>query len=110
MKARGWNEIQKRIDGSAWENKSLGLFVIESTHREQDGKLWLHVSLSRKSKLPSYDDIKIVKSVFIGDNNEAIQVFPKQENHVNIHPNCLHLWHCLEGSPLPDFTNGSGSI
>lgn len=105
-----WTEIERRIDGSAWANKTLGLFVIESTNKEQDGKMCKHVSLSRKSRLPSYDDMKIVKKQFIGDDRDAIQVFPKSSNHVNIHEYCLHLWCCLDGSPLPDFTNGSGSI
>jgi hypothetical protein len=28
----------------------------------------------------------------------------------NIHPNCLHLFCCLDGDPLPDFTGGMGTI
>ncbi len=105
-----WVEIERRIDGSAWFNKALGLYVIESCATEKDGKKWYHVSLSRKSRLPSYEDMKLVKDHFIGKQNQAIQVFAPESEHVNIHPYCLHLWHCLEGSPLPDFTNGSGSI
>jgi hypothetical protein len=105
-----WIEVEKRMDGSAWVNKSLGLLVIESTNKEQDGKTWKHVSMSRKSRLPTYDDMKIVKQQFIGDDHSAIQIFPRKTEHVNIHPYCLHLWCCLDGDPFPDFTNGSGSI
>ncbi len=28
----------------------------------------------------------------------------------NIHPNVLHLFVCLDGDPLPDFTRGKGSL
>lgn len=105
-----WIEIERRIDGAAWTNKALGLVVIESTATEKDGKKWYHVSLSRKSRLPSYDDMKVVKDHFIGKHNHAIQVFAPESEHVNLHSYCLHLWHCLEGSPLPDFTQGTGSI
>jgi len=106
----GFKVHMNKADGSSYINKTLGLYVIDSVSKESDGKLWQHVSLSRKSRLPTYDDIKLVKSLFIGDNKDAIQVFPKIENHVNIHPYCLHLWSCLEGSPLPDFTHGTGMI
>jgi hypothetical protein len=30
--------------------------------------------------------------MFIGRNHEAVQVFPRDEDFVNCHPFCLHLW------------------
>jgi len=105
-----WIEIERRSDGSAWANKSLGLIVIESVNKEQDGKLWKHVSLSRRSRLPSYEDMKLVKDKFIGEDKLAIQIFVPKSEHVNIHEYCLHLWCCLDENVLPDFTNGSGMI
>jgi hypothetical protein len=66
---------------------------------------WLHVSISRQDRIPNYDEMVEVKKVFIGDDRQAIQVFPLKSKHVNIHPNCLHLWCCLseQGDGLPDF-------
>jgi hypothetical protein len=29
---------------------------------------------------------------------------------VNIHPNCLHLFVCVDNDPLPDFTRGEGLL
>lgn len=106
----GFIVIEERNDGFAYRSKSLGLVVISSVSKEADNKFWQHVSVSRKSRLPSYDDLKLVKSMFIGDDKEAYQVFVKESNHVNIHPYCLHLWSCLDGNVMPDFTQGSGSI
>ena len=72
---------------------------------QHDNKWWLHVSLSRRKYIPSYEDLADVKRVFVGDARQALQIFPRRERHVNIHPHCLHLWACLEpeGDGLPDF-------
>lgn len=106
----GFTLIKESADGSAWQNKTKGLFVIESTHKELDGRTWLHVSLSRRSRLPSYEDMALVKRIFIGDDKTAYQIFAKKSQHVNIHKFCLHLWHCKDGDVTPDFTHGTGSI
>jgi hypothetical protein len=34
---------------------------------------------------------------------KVVQVFPPVTEHYNLHPNCLHLWSCLEADGLPDF-------
>lgn len=80
-----------------------GLNVICSAMREADGKCWMHVSLSRRSRLPSYADMCLVKDTFIGRERLAVQVFARASEHVNIHPNVLHLWSCLDADPVPDF-------
>lgn len=69
-----------------------------------DQRVWLHVSLSRRHRLPSYEDIVDVKRIFIGPDRQAIQFFTKESKHVNIDPYVLHLWCCVEGDDgLPDF-------
>lgn len=90
----------------AWDRQT----VIVSGAVEQDGKRWLHVSTARPDRLPSYDDMVTVKEMFIGREAHAISVMPPRAEHVNIHVHCLHLWHCLDGSPLPDFTRGGRTI
>lgn len=87
-----------------------GMTINRSISREKDGKLWIHVSFSRRSRIPDYDDITRVKRDFIGDDKKAVMVFPALSEHVNIHPYCLHLWNCVDEDPLPDFTQGTGSI
>jgi hypothetical protein len=107
----GWKLLEVRSDGIACMNKALGLAVICSENIEQDGNKWLHVSVSRRSKIPTYDDLALVKRLFMGDDLHAYQCFVASVDHVNIHPYCLHLWARSDGKPaLPDFTNGTGSI
>jgi hypothetical protein len=73
-------------------------------------RVWLHVSLSRPGKMPSYQDMCDVKAAFVGRERKALQVFAEESQHVNIHPYCLHLWCVVEGDDgMPDF-GAAGTI
>jgi hypothetical protein len=104
-----WRHVMHADDGDCWMALG-GLKVIWSAAEEEDGKIWMHVSVSRPTRLPSYTDLARVKALFIGDR-VSYSVWATAADHVNIHQNCLHLWAVLEGEePLPDFTRGLGSI
>lgn len=106
----GWQTVRTTDDGAMYMSRD-GMSVIVSWHKEDDGRHWLHVSCARKNRLPSWDDVADVKRMFVGDGRYAYQVIPPKSKHVNIHPNCLHLWAPLEGAqPLPDFTHGGNTI
>ena len=109
----GWAKIQDGEDGAMYQarlGQDIGLRVIASAGLEEDGKWWLHVSASRKTRMPTWGDLRRAKDIFIGPNVSAIQVLPKQDDWININPFVLHLWHCLDDDPLPDFTHGIGSL
>jgi len=85
-----------------------GLRLMCTDLREADGKMWRHSSVSRLDRtLPSYDDLKQLKRLCIGDEKTALQVFPPKDKHVDLSPlirrEVLHLWCCLEGDVTPDF-------
>lgn len=88
---------------SALAEQQIQMIVLATVGVERDDKLWLHVSASCRSRTPSYEELCQVKLVFVGRKRKAIQIFATEEEHVNIHPHCLHLWCCLDGDPLPDF-------
>ena len=79
------------------------LRVICSARVEADGKRWMHVSCSTPTRLPTWDELRLVKDTFIGRDRPALQLLPRQSEYVNIHPHVLHLWSCLDGDPTPDF-------
>lgn len=107
----GWSDVPALPDMRAFEHRVIGLRVIFSATTEQDGKRWVHASVSRTDRrLPTWENLRLVKNVFIGTNKLVIQVLPREADYINIHPSCLHLWHCLDGDPTPDFTRGTGSI
>jgi hypothetical protein len=92
------------LEGLRIYSRKGGLQVLFSAdNMEGDGKTWLHVSLSRETKLPSYEDMCIVKSLFVGDERVAIQILPTRKDWININPTVLHLWSAIEGINIPDF-------
>ncbi len=98
----GWQYIQRFGDGSAYSYRN-GLRVIVSTGPFPDGRDWMHISVSRKDRIPSYDDLKFVKNTF-AEKRFGYQVFPPPGDNVNIHDFCLHVWVPLTGEPpMPNF-------
>jgi hypothetical protein len=110
----GW---RRRVDGlsafyhGVWDNEKKQMRVIISySNGYGDGKWWYHVSVSHRKRIITYDELTYVKRHWVGDDHKAIMVLPEKSKHVNIHPNCLHLFCCLDGDPLPDFTGGMDTI
>lgn len=93
--------IHGPFGGQVYEHN--GLSVMISVDEMKDGKRWLHLSAARRSRLPSWEELVVVKNLFIGLERPAYQVLPKQSEYVNLHPYALHLWYCLDGDPFPEF-------
>lgn len=88
---------------NAYRHIHRRIVVIVSAAREADGRRWIHVSVSHRDRLPTWEELREVKDWIIGRAALAVQVLPRAEEYVNLHPNCLHVWHCLDGDPVPDF-------
>lgn len=56
-----------------------------------DGDGWDHVSVSRVDRIPSYEEMCMVKALFFGDEETVMQLPVRSDEHINHHPNCLHL-------------------
>jgi hypothetical protein len=102
-------QVDRRLDGAIYQSRD-GLACIVSAAIEDDGKAWLHVSISYKDRLPSWEKLREIKDIFVGKDRTALQVLPKESKYVNMHPYCLHLWCCLDGDVVPDFTRGGKGI
>jgi len=92
-----------------------GLRVLVSVGVEEDGRKWMHVSLSRSGRVPSWEDVDAVKRLFVGDGRYAYQVIPPRADHYSLPDGpgrfgkVLHLWAPLEGEPpLPNFLRARG--
>ena len=82
----GWTVLQRFGDGNAYQYRN-GLRVIVTTDEFDDCREWMHVSISRKDRIPTYDDLKFVKNTF-AENRFAYQVFPPLDQNINIHDFC----------------------
>ena len=67
---------------------------------EMDDARILHVSVTHKTRLPSWAELVEVKDLFIGRDVEAVQILPPAAEYVNLHRNCLHLWRRLDRRTL----------
>lgn len=102
-----WRELRvAQMPFSKWYMTQDGLRVCASMARERDQRRWLHVSVSREDRLPTWEDLKTVKDIIVGPEATALQVLPPKSKYVNKHPFCLHLWACLDGDVVPDFSRG----
>lgn len=108
----GWRILEEGEDGYLWLNRKRRLSVIASIFEEQDGREWLHLSIAHqiKGRLPTYEELTYLKRHWAGPDKKCIMVLPPESEHVNFHPNCLHLFCCLTEDILPDFTWGTGLI
>lgn len=106
----GWRMLDRTLNGARYRNWRTRHTVIITISREQDGRRWLHFSCSHIDRIPKWGELVDIKEVFLGTKVFAYQVIPPRAEYVNQHPNVLHLWHCLDDIPMPDFTRGSGQL
>jgi hypothetical protein len=90
-------------------NMLTGLSVLTGLENH-DGKWWLHVSCAHAGRLPTWEELKEVKDIFIGPDELAIQVLPSAQKYVNPHPYCLHLFSSAGADWLLDFASDGGTV
>ena len=81
--------VQANDDGMAFKVRVRRgwLHVIASW-----GQGWDHVSVSRDDRAPTWEEMEIVKHIAFWADETAMQLHVPQRDHINCHPNCLHLW------------------
>lgn len=105
----GWRHPAGQPD-NCFQSIVHSLAVFLSVERHSDSRRWLHVSVSHRDRIPSWDELRSIKDLFIGRDKKAIQVLPPESEYVNHCPRCLHLWCCLDGDGLPDFRRHGGTL
>ena len=102
----GWVLDSSSRNHEMWISKRKRLAIMTSIE-EHDGKLWRHCSISHHNRMPSYDEIAYMHRHWMGPTIPAIMIFPSEDNHVNTHKHCLHLFACLDaaGNGLPEFSS-----
>jgi len=108
LAAAGWVLRMEGEDGIGCADRG-SLRLIHSIAREEDGKVWVHVSCSRRDKsMPDWSQVRDLWWAMYPDTVGVIVVAPRSE-HVN-RAEVAHVWGCLGERVLPDFTRGTGSI
>lgn len=60
---------------------------------------WEHVSVTvhGRKRCPTWEEMSFIKDFFWHDTEWVMQFHPPQQEKVNDHPYCLHLWRPLDG-------------
>lgn len=63
---------------------------------------WDHVSISRKDRCPTWEEMEQVKRLFFKPDEVAMQLHVPPTDHISVHPYCLHIWRpCDVAIPMP---------
>jgi hypothetical protein len=80
-------------------DSTCGVFVFPSPIDGQSLRViassdddWDHVSVSRASRCPNWPEMEFIKRKFFKDDETCMQLHVPPSEHINCHPNCLHLW------------------
>lgn len=102
------NPKVKALYGSTGDQGN-GVFVVKSNIDQVNLNIiastspaWEHVSVSRKNRCPNWPEMDQIKRLFFLPDEVVIQYHVAEEDHINVHPYCLHLWRPLNQEiPLP---------
>lgn len=84
-----------------------GAFLVTSRRKQtllviaSDQLGWEHVSVSLPNRTPYWDEMCLIKDLFLGAEDCVVQYHPPRSEYVNFHPHCLHLWRQVGGQPIP---------
>ena len=53
---------------------------------------WEHLSVSMPSRTPTWEQMCIMKDRFWNKNEACVEYHPREEDYVNNHKHCLHIW------------------
>lgn len=76
-----------------------GCFMVKSPKDREsmmviisDGMGWEHVSVSRRDRTPTWEEMCFIKDMVFNDDEIVVQYHPAKTEYVNNHPHCLHMW------------------
>lgn len=95
--------------GSVYNFVKAGRFLVASIIDREDmvviataGEDWEHVSISREKRAPHWAEMEQCKRTFFKDDETAMQLHVPPADHINTHPNVLHLWRPVQAEiPRP---------
>lgn len=90
-------ELARRVallpSGVAFQGEhQRGLSIIATVEGQE-----LHVSVAHPDRLPTWEDLKIVKAMFWHTEADVIQFLPPESEYVNVHEYCLHMYGDVAG-------------
>jgi len=97
--------VVERYGGKGFDNAGMfhipvGVTVLKVIATNGDG--WDHVSVSCRTRCPTWQEMSIIAKMFFRSNECAFQLHVPDEDYVNNHPYTLHWWRAhKQGIPRP---------
>lgn len=57
-----------------------------------DAHAWDHISVSAPNRTPTWQEMDYIKDIFWNPDETVMQLHVPKSEHINCHPNVLHLW------------------
>jgi hypothetical protein len=70
----------------------LAIMASAADDDDEAAQGWEHVSVSLKHRTPNWQEMCFVKDLFWEEDECVVQYHPPKKEHVDFHPNCLHMW------------------
>jgi hypothetical protein len=80
--------------GSYVYNKAFerdGCLIWVTRDRHADNTVHWHMSISRRDRYPSWNEIRDARYELLPDNITMAMLLPPKDQYVDLHPNCFHL-------------------
>lgn len=84
--------------GGGVGDNSGGAFIVPLNNGEilrviaANGEGWDHVSVSLAHRIPTWEEMSLIKRIFFKNDETAMQLHVPIKKHINVHPYVLHLW------------------
>lgn len=88
------SKLQFKTEKETWVNSEYTVFVNDATMDIEEGQIpmvWLSIKRNDQSALLDWRDLQFIKNQLIGENCEAVQIFPKESKLIDT-ANQFHLW------------------
>lgn len=90
--------VRAGMFGTTAEAGNNGLFEVKLARNQtlrvivSDKLGWEHVSVSRKDRCPTWEEMCAIKDLFWDHEDTVMQLHPPKADWVSNHEFCLHLW------------------
>jgi hypothetical protein len=99
VRSQGFPEDEVRwMENSRWFNRGALRVCVNREPSFEDSRLSWHLSISTRTRYPTWDEIKGARYDLVPNEIWMVQVLPPKEHFVNHHENTFHLWQSWEAA------------
>jgi hypothetical protein len=96
LRVQGYRQPDQ-ISGHVYSTDNEGWFLVPYQGVTlkvivSEGLGWDHVSVSTRSRCPTWEELEHIRRLFFRDDETVMQLHVPAAVHVNVHPFTLHLW------------------